>query len=182
MKRYIIWLLLCPVFARAQSNVNYKNKRKKISSVEVGASLYNTHVAEVAFLIGFKDNDEGSAFEVGDVFKCILDKGIGHRPVYHGLRAAIETPLIDVFGAYGTYDIIKGDRWLYDDHFGNSLKVYNKFHGEGTLGLFYAPKRSLIKFYTGLELRHYDPVKVQRDITPHKSASINLKIKYTLDL
>ena len=178
----MLWLLLFPLLSNAQSNRNYKSNRSLISSVEVGAATYNTKVFEAAALIGLKDNTERSTLEVGYVFKRILAKGIGHKPTYHGLRAAIEMPLLGAFGAYGTYDIIKGERWLYDDVFGNGLKVHPKIHGEGTLGVFYAPEVSLLKFYVGLEPQHYDPVKAISGLTPHKSISINLKVKYTVDL
>lgn len=178
----MLWLLLFPLLSNAQPNPNYKSNRSLISSLEIGAATYNTKVFEAAALIGLKDHTEGSTLEVGYVFKGILAKGIGHSPVYHGLRAAIEIPLLGAFGAYGTYDVIKGERWLYDDVFGNGLKVHSKTHGEGTLGVFYAPEVSLLKFYVGLEPQHYDPLKVTQGLTPHKLSSINVKVKYTIDL
>lgn len=182
MNKYMLWLVLCPLLGKAQSHFNQKVNRTLISSLEIGAATYNTKVVEAAVLFGLKDNSERSTLEVGYVFKRIADKDIGHNPVYHGLRLAIEMPLLVSFGAYGTYDIIKGERWLYDDIFGNGLMVHSKIHGEGTLGVFFAPKSSLLKFYVGLEPQHYDPLKVVEGLTPHKSLSINVKVKYTIDL
>lgn len=180
MKRYMLWLLLFPLLGSAQSRTNYISNRSLIFSVEVGLATYNTKVMEATALIGLSDNNEHSTLEVGYVFKHIVGKSVGHSPVYHGLRAAMEMPLIGAFGMYGTYDVISGKRWLYDDVFGNGLKVHSKIHGEGTLGVFFAPEISLLKFYVGLEPRHYDPLKVLDGLTPHKSMSINVKVKYTI--
>ena len=177
MNKYMLWLVLLPVLGKAQSEPN----RSLISSLEMGLATYNTKVFEAAVLFGLKDNSERSTLEIGYVFKRIVNKGVGHSPIYHGLRGAIEMPLLAAFGVYGTYDIIKGERWLYDDILGNGLKVHTKIHGEGTLGVFFAPNSCLLKFYVGLEPQHYDPSKIEVGATPHKSSSINLKIKYTLD-
>lgn len=175
-------MVLFPLLPKAQSPTKARTNRTIISSLEMGAATYNTKVVEVAALFGLKDHNEGSTLEVGYVFKQILAKNIGHHRGYHGIRVAIETPLVVPFGVYGTYDVIKGERWLYDDIAGNGLKVHSKVHGEGTLGMFFAPERSVLKFYAGLEPRHYDPLNVAKGLTPHKSLSINLKVKYTFDL
>ena len=181
MNKYILALILLPLIGKSQYHSNNKPHRSLISSLEIGASTYNTKVMEGAVLIGLKDNNEGSTLEIGYVFKHIVDKSVGHSPVYHGLRAAIEMPLLGAFGVYGTYDVLSGKSWIYDDVFGNELKVHSKIHGEGTLGVFFAPEISLLKFYVGLEPRHYDPVKVLQGLTPHQSMSINVKVKYTID-
>lgn len=182
MNKYILLLLLLfPLLGRAQFNPN-RSKRSLISSLELGGSIYNTKVIEAAALIGLKDNDEGSTLEIGYVFKRIAENNVGHRPTYYGLRVAIEIPLLSSFGVYGTYDVINGKRWLYDDPFGNGLKVHSKIHGEGTLGVYMAPETSLLKFYMGLEPQHYNPLKLAKGLTPYKSVSINIKVKYTIDL
>lgn len=177
-----MWLVLCPLLVKAQPPSSSKSVRSLISSVEMGTSTYNTKVFETSVLVGLKDNTECSTLEIGYVFKRIVEKSIGHSPIYHGLRTAIEIPLITSFGVYGTYDIIKGKRWLYNDVFGNGLELHSKIHGEGTLGVFFAPETSLLKFYVGLEPQHYDPLKVAKELTPHKSSSVNVKVKYTIDL
>lgn len=182
MYKYILSLILLPLLGKTQYLSNSKDNRSLISSLEIGAATYNTKVFEAALLIGLKDHAEQATLEVGYVYKRILENSIGHSPNYHGLRGAIEVNLLGQFGAYGTYDVISGKRWLYDDILGNGLKVYTKVHGEGTLGAFFSPKRSLLKFYAGIEPHHYDPLKIKRDLTPHKSSSINFKVKYTLDL
>lgn len=177
-----MWLVLFPPFIKAQSLSSRKPNRSLISSAEISASTYHTRVLEMAALIGLKDNNENSTLEVGYVFKRIVDKNVGHNPMYHGLRVAIEMPLLNMLGVYGTYDVIKGERWLYNDISGNKLNVHTKIYGEGTLGVFFAPENSLLKFYVGLEPQHYDPLKVAKELTPHKSSSINVKMKYTIDL
>jgi hypothetical protein len=181
MNKYILWLVFLPTLGKAQYQSNQLD-RSLISSLELGTSIYNTKVFEASIVVGFRDNTELSSLEIGYVYKQILDKDVGHSPVYHGIRGSAEVRLYGAFGTYGTYDIIKGKRWLYDDLSGNDLKVHDKIHGEGTLGVFFAPKRSLLKFYVGIEPFHYDPLKVKEGLTPHKSSSINLKIKHTLDL
>ena len=182
MYKYILGLILLPLLGKAQYHSNNKPNRSIISSLEIGAATYNTKVFEAAILVGLKDNEENGTFEVGYVYKRILDSSIGHSLTYHGLRGAIEVNLLGAFGTYGTYDIIAGKRWLYDDVFGGGLRVHHKIHGEGALGVFFAPKRGLLKFYAGIEPRHYDPSKIREGSTPHKSSSINVKVKYTLDL
>lgn len=182
MNKYMLWLVLLPLLGKAQYHSNSKPNRSLISSLEIGGTLYNTKVFEAALSVGLKDHTEQATLEVGYVYKRILENAIGHSPSYHGLRGAIEVNLLGAFGTYGTYDIITGKRWLYDDIFGNGLKVHRKIHGEGTLGVFFAPKKSLLKFYAGIEPQHYDPLKIRQGLTPHKSSSINLKIKYTIDL
>lgn len=160
-----------------------KPDRSVISSIEIGGSTFNTNVLEAAALIGLRDNNEFATLEIGYVYKHVLNSNIGHNPSYHGLRGAIEVSLInDLIGTYGTYDVITGKRWLYDDVFGNGLKVHSKIHSEGTLGVFYAPKSSLFKFYAGVEPHHYNPSRIKRGGSPHRSSSINIKVKYTLDL
>ncbi|MES2650632.1 MAG: hypothetical protein V4663_02775 [Bacteroidota bacterium] len=182
MNKCILGLILLPLFSKAQSYSTNKADRSLISSVEIGTALFNTKVVEAAILVGLKDNSESSTLELGYVFKRIVDKGIGHSPIYHGLRGAIEVNLVGSFGAYGTYDIIAGKRWLYENPLGSELKVHSKIHGEGVFGVFFAPKRSLLKFYVGIEPHHYNPSRLKKRFSPHKSSSINLKVKYTLDL
>lgn len=182
MNKYILGLIVLPILSKAQFHSKSKPERSLISSIEIGASTYNTQVFETAMLVGLKDNLERSTFEIGYLYKRILDKEIGHSPTYHGVRGAIEVNLLGAWGAYGTYDVTTGKRWLYEDVWGNGLKVHDKIFGEGTLGVFFAPKNSLLKFYAGLEPHHYNPAKIKRRSTPYKSSSINLKVKYTLDL
>ncbi|MGF1924230.1 MAG: hypothetical protein ACQUHE_08620 [Bacteroidia bacterium] len=184
MKKYILALfVLLPFSIKAQQYPSTKPDRTFTSSVEIGGSTFNTNILEMAALVGVRDNQELATLEVGYVYKRILNHDIGHSPNYHGLRGAIEVTLInDVLGTYGTYDIIAGKRWLFDDVLGGGLTVHRKIHGEGTLGVFYAPKSSLFKFYAGIEPQHYNPSRIKRSGSPHKSSSINLKLKYTLDL
>jgi hypothetical protein len=182
MKKYLLWLVLLPIIGKAQYYDNQKPNLSFVSSLEVGMATYHTNVLETALLIGLQDNNELNTLELGYVYKRILNSEIGHNANYHGIRGAIEIRLFNTFGTYGTYDIIKGKRWLYDDVSANVLKVYTKIHGEGTLGIFFAPKESLLKFYAGIEPYHYDPSKVKRGLTPHRSSSINLKFKYTLSM
>ncbi|RZK41169.1 MAG: hypothetical protein EOO90_12230 [Pedobacter sp.] len=166
----------------AQKPSTIKSDLEIISSIEIGASTYNTNIFETALLIGFRDKEELATIELGYVYTQILNRGIGHHPGYHGMRGAIEVSFLDCLGTYGVYDIIAGNRWLYDDISGNGLKVHRKVSSEGTLGIFFLPKRSLLKFYAGIEPRHYNPAKIKSNQSPHKSTSINLKIKYMLDL
>jgi hypothetical protein len=184
MNKYFfgLLLLLFPQFVKAQNRSNSKPNRSLITSLEIGGSTYNTKVFEFAALIGIKDNDEASTLEMGYVYKHILDKGIGHSPLYHGLRGAMEIKLLGGFGTYGTYDVIIGKRWLYNNVFDDGMKVHVKIHGEGTVGIFLTPKRSFLKFYVGIEPQHYDPANIRVGLTPHKSSSINLKVKYKIDL
>lgn len=177
MSKYLLCLALLPIVGRAQYHSN--TQRSLISSIEIGTTIYNTKVFELAVLAGLEDHTEQSTFEVGYVYKRIIADNIGHHLNYHGIRAAIEVNLYSPFGAYGTYDVIKGKRWLYDLTNNLELKVYTKIHGEGTLGIFVAPKRSLLKFYMGIIPFHYDPIQIKYGQTPHKSSSINLKINYT---
>jgi len=177
MNKYILFLSLLPLVGKAQPHPN--SNRSIISSIEIGTTIYNTKVFEAAALVGLKDHNENSTFEIGYVYKRIITNNIGHKLNYHGLRAAIEVNLYGAFGAFGTYDVIRGDRWLFDNNIEQKLKLHRKIYGEGTLGIFLAPKQSLLKFYVGIAPFHYDAAKIKTDQTPHQSASINLKVKYT---
>jgi len=177
MNKYILFLCLLPMVGKAQPHSN--SNRSIISSIEIGTVTYNTKVFEAAALVGLEDHHEKSTFEIGYVYKRILRDNIGHNLNYLGIRAAIEVNLYGAFGAYGTYDSIYGKRWLIDNAKNNELKLYRKIYGEGTLGLFIAPRQTLLKFYVGIAPFHYDPIQIKTGQSPHQSLSINLKVKYT---
>ena len=169
------------LFLFAKPVHNFSQNKSLITSIELGSTLFNTKVIETALLIGFVDHETKDTFEVGYVYRHILAHTIGHKKSYHGIRGPGQVQILGDFGFYGTYDIISGQRWLYDDLAGNGLAVRKKINGEGTLGLFYVPKALLINFYLGFSPSHYDPEKIKIGGTPHKSSSISLKIKYTLN-
>lgn len=180
----LLLVLVCakPFLSFGQYGSANAPKRSLIASIEAGSTLYHIKVAETALLMGLVDNETKDTFELGYIYKHILVPKIGHRPSYHGLRGALQVQVLGSFGFYGTYDIINGQRWLYDDLAGNGLKVHQKIHGEGTLGMFYVPKLLLISFYLGFEPSHYDPEQVKVGRTPHKSTSLSIKLKYRLKI
>ena len=97
MNKYLLCLCLLPIVGKAQNRPN--NNRSIISSVEIGTTIYNTKVFEAAALVGLKDHNENSTFEIGYVYKKIIANNIGHNQNYHGIRAAIEVNLHGAFGA-----------------------------------------------------------------------------------
>ena len=79
----MLLLVLLPILGKAQSKPN----RSLISSLEMSLATYNTKVFEAAVLFGLKDNSEHSTLEIGYVFKRIVNKGVGHSPIYHGVTS-----------------------------------------------------------------------------------------------
>lgn len=174
----ILFLFIWPTNVFSQKDISYKPKRSLITSIEVGSSLYHTKIMETALLVGFIDNEDLDTFEIGYIYKRILDGDIDHLPSYHGIRGAGQVQLFNRFGFYCTYDIISGSRWLYNDNY--NLAVYKKIHGEATLGAFYKPKSLCVNFYLGIEPVHYHPTGLKLGGTSTKFSSISFKIKYTL--